>query len=313
MPSRAWRKRIGAFRRRIRELRERLAKIDARIREEWRKRVRDAVRRYADTSRKSARSRGVELKVRNVNVDSAHRIEREVRKTAWSTELPNVQVQKPDFRLIAKVSYVLLKLALAFAPDSVRGIYLAVQNIVNRKYRKLAMSTNIYRGDAPKNTKQALMMLVAMLIKWGQRFFTTVMKIAERIKSWNDKVRIEFWSGYYIEMPVFLYAFTGWIAERIRAITLGFRELSLRRLVRHCSAYASVKGLRYTGMISGWRIWKRRWKICGNYCNQYSHWEKDVCTQICEDIMSSIEPDRLEYALNYLPSYVEKYMQRLTG
>jgi len=262
----------------------------------------------------------VELKVRNVNVDSAHRIEREVRKTAWSTELPNVQVQKPDFRLIehrtcrtSKVSYINLKHALAYTADRIRGIYLAVQNIVNRKYRKLAISTNIIKADAPKNAKQALMMLVAMLIKWGLRFFTTVMKIADRISSWSDRIRIEFASGYYVEQPAFLWGFAGWIAERIRAITLGFRELSLRRLVRHCSAYASVAGLRYQGLVSGWRIWKRRWKICGNYCNQYSHWEKDVCTQICEDIMSSIEPDRLEYALNYLPSYVEKYMQRLTG
>jgi len=53
MVNRAWRRRIGAFRKRIAELRERLARIDARIREEWRKRVRDAVRRYADLSREN--------------------------------------------------------------------------------------------------------------------------------------------------------------------------------------------------------------------------------------------------------------------
>ena len=318
MPSRAWRRRIGAFRRRIRELRERLAKIDARIREEWRKRVRDAVRRYADLSRERSRSAGVELKIRNVNIDSAHRIEKEVRKTAWSTELPNVQVQKPVFRLIehrtcrtSKVSYINLKHALAYTADRIRGIYLAVQNIVNRKYRKLAISTNIYRADAPKNAKQALMMLVALLIKWGLRFFTTVMKIADRIASWNQKIRIEFMSGYYVELPAFLWGFAGWIAERVRAISLGFRELSLRRLIRHCSSYASVAGLRYNGMVSGWRIWKKRWKICSNYCDGYTHWGKDVCYQICEDLMHSIEPDRLEFALNYLPDYINKYMERL--
>jgi len=318
MPSRAWRHRRGSFRRRIAELRERMRKIDLQRRMEWLKRVRDSIIRRADISRERSRSAGVELKVRNVRIDSAHRIEKEVRKTAWSTELPNVQVQKPDFRLIehrtcrtSKVSYINLKHALAYTADRIRGIYLAVQNIVNRKYRKLVISTNIYRADAPKNTKQALMVFVAMLIKWGVRFFTTVMKVAQSIKDWNQKVRIEFWSGYYIEMPVFLYAFTGWIAERIRAVTLGFRELLLRRLVRHCSAYASIAGLRYNGMVSGWRIWKKRWRICGNYCSTYTHWGKDVCYQICEDLMHSIEPDRLEFALNYLPDYINKYMQRL--
>jgi len=318
MPSRAWRRRAGAFRRRIAELRERFARIDLQRRMEWLKRVGNAVRRYADTSKERSRSAGVELKVRRVNIDSAHRIEKEVRKTAWSSELPNVQLAKENYRLIehrtcrtSKVSYVLLKFALAFAPDSIRGIYFAVQNMVNRKYRKLAISTNIIKADIPKDPKQALKMLVALLIKWGQRFFTTVMKIAQTIRNWDQKVKVEFWSGYYVEMPVFLYAFTGWIAERIRAISLGFRELSLRRLIRHCSSYASVAGLRYNGMVSGWKIWKKRWRICSNYCDTYEHWGKDVCYQICEDLMHSIEPDRLEYALNYLPDYINKYMERL--
>ena len=139
---------------------------------------------------------------------------------------------------------------MQYSADKIRGIYLAVQNIVNRKYRKLAISTNIIKADAPKNAKQALMMLVALLIKWGLRFFTTVMKIADRIASWNQKIRIEFISGYYIELPAFLWGFAGWFAERIRAVSLGFRELAMRRLVRHCSAYASVAGLRYTGTVS---------------------------------------------------------------
>lgn len=318
MPGRAWRYRRGSFRRRIAELRELMHRIDVKKRMEWIKRIRNAVSRHAKEMRDRVKGFAVEFRIRNVNIDSAHKIEREVRRIAWTTELATILHMGIISYLImhrtcrtSKVSYVNLKYALQYDVNRIKSIYLAVQNILLRKFRKLAVSTHILHPDAPSDIKQALAFLTALLIKYAYRFFTTVMKIAERIRDWNARIKVEFRSGYFVEMRAYAWAFAGWIAERIRAIALGFRELALRRLVRHCSAYASIEGIKYTGWVSGWKIWKKRWRICSRYCNNYIHWQKDVCYQICEDLMHSIEPDRLEFALNYLPSYVQKYMNRL--
>lgn len=330
---RAWRRIRAAFRRAMSEVRERL-----------RRRRREGERRQEE-ARRNGLPRGEEKRpiAQQRRIAAARREERRRREAArdrdqprprrlWRTDKKHLHalarendlkygvpmnVTAEPARLInhrychtSKPSYLHCIEAVnrTIPPQEWQGVYEAT-HIRKPLHRPMVRSSRGRSPDAEKGAN-ALRTLVNMLKKRTGEFWTTIRKLAEKVWSRLQRIRvIETVKGYFREVPLIELILRPSIVERIRAAALGFREWFAARIVRHCSVYTRIRGLRYTGPPSGWYFWKRRYSICKQYTESCSYPWRASIQYLCNDYLADANPTIAEGMVARLPAVLQSMLE----
>ena len=209
--------------------------------------------------------------------------------------------------------YIYASKILEVPLDRIKGLYSAVETKVWRWRRPMVRSSRIADRDV-EDDKRSLRNIAVLLKKTAQKAITRIIKLIGRITSRLQEITlIKTIKGYYRTATAIELAIRASLLERIYAIRMGYREYTFFRAVRHCSAYAYIQGLRYTGLPSGWYYWKRRYRICDNLCAVYTGYDRGMCYSYCEDILAELEPHNAGYGLQYAQQVIDAVMSRVTG
>ena len=284
--------------------------------------IRIAFARFRDAM--SRRARRVEPTVNPQRVDRTRASAREERRrmliAAPETYAAEAMTASP-IRLInhrlcktSKPTYIHAIAALYTLPEKVRGVYVAVANIIDRV--RLPMVRRLWRWSKslPEPWGSLIRALVQFALKPSGRKMTTIVKVADRIGSWLERIPIlRTIDGLEQRIEFAVAAFMSHIVERLRAIALGARELMFYRRIRHCSTYVRIEGLRYTGLPSPWYYWKRRFVLCSEACGDLDGYARGVCVSVCNSMLKACDPEEFAACFEAASTYAPQLARQVSG